>query len=432
MAAHICVSSESSVNTSGSSYPKYWSAENHSASDGNIYLRAEEWLKDLDGYTLPVRNSVIQINIKMGEAIMRYREELKMYAAIADQEAATTTSATSTGRHTPAMEDPTFLDTRHSSMKLEWPAGQQRAEWWGALEDLRVQLDDVIKTMPSGAFVKFSVRSPKDSAAVMASYKAFIQEHVETSNIAPDSELALGADVSAIKYANWKALMCRSGEDALLLLLRSERIYIDILQHELFCKGNREAFDLKLHVFEFFSGFDPDWEFRAFMSDGKRTAITLYNPWVHSQQIIDQKEAILGLMYDIWDKVESRIRSANYSLDFAVAPDLSGCWIVELNNFLPPLAGCGLFDFYDINDRNTIINGPFEFRIRTAPVTESDFIRVKVDEVTGVKTTLTMQPSSPELMRFTANARRRAFGLPVPLEADLDTQQSKYIKCSVM
>lgn len=32
-----------------------------------------------------------------------------------------------------------------------------------------------------------------------------------------------------------------------------------------------KRFDLAVHIFEFFHGFDPDWEFRAFVSKGIRT-----------------------------------------------------------------------------------------------------------------------------------------------------------------
>ena len=255
----------------------------------------------------------------------------------------------------------------------------------------------------------------------MPSYKQLITEHIrERSNVMPDSIDALGADVSAIKYAAWKAMRCTTGEEAVLLLVRSDRIYIDILQHELFCRGTghqqkQSAFDLKVHVFEFFSGFDPDWEFRAFMSNGSRTAITIYNPWVYSADMLNKKEQILALLLEVWDKADGHIRSENYSLDFAVSPDLSACWIVELNNFLPPLAGCGVFNFYDEEDRKVLLEGPFEFRLKKAPVTEADFSRVHInaDAETGqeVKVTVNMQPASPDVMLYAANARRAKYGL---------------------
>ena len=412
MAAHIPMSlprsnpnkdeTESTVN------PGYWNADFHSAKDGNVYLRAEEWLQDLHEFILPARHETVQVTLAMGEAIMRYREELKMYAAIEDQK----------GNHPiPRMEDLGFLTARHEAVKQEWPLGKDRAVWWRALEELRALLDERIKAMPHGAFVKFSVRSPKDAAPYMPSYVGLIHDAVAKNNIHPDHPEALAADVSAIKYANWMALKCDSGEDAILLFVRSDRIYLDILQHDLFAKGNKQtSFDLKIHIFEFFTGFHPDWEFRAFVANGQRTAITLYNPWVYSQDMMQQKDAILKLILELWDRAQPNIRSENYSLDFAVAPDLSGCWIVELNNFLPPLAGSGLFDYYLPSDRDILMRGPFEFRIRTTPVTEDDFVRVTTDEE-GNKKTIHMQPATPHMMLYVKNYRRKLFGLPPLLDS---------------
>ena len=387
--------------------------------EGNTYLRAEEWLKDLAEFTLPARHSQVKLTHGMGAALMRYREELKMYAAIRDQELAGTGAG-------PSMECAEFLDQRHAAVKAEWPSGKERGAWWRDLEALRALLEEQIGQHPHGAFVKFSVRSPKDAAGMMACFQPLLREHVRASGVHPDSPEALSADVSALKYASWKALRCRSGEDAVLLFARSDRIYLDILQHELFSKGDKDAaFDLSVHVFEFFTGFDPDWEFRAFCAAGQRTSITAYNPWVYSRDMIDKQGPILRLITALWDRAQPRIASQNYSLDFAVAPDLSGCWIVELNNFLPPLAGCGLFDYHAEADRQILMHGPFEFRIRTTHVTEDDFSRVRVHPDTGVKTTIVMQPATPEVMTFVRNLRREAFNLPPILHQPQSQQQQE-------
>ena len=64
---------------------------------------------------------------------MRYREELKMYAAILDQNNSNRLNIPEPPL-TPAMEDISFLDERHQIMKSDWPAGKERAVWWHALE----------------------------------------------------------------------------------------------------------------------------------------------------------------------------------------------------------------------------------------------------------------------------------------------------------
>src|SRR3989338_186877 len=120
--------------------PSYWNAENHQASSGNAYLRAEEWLQDLEEFTLPVKRKTVQLTHAMGQAIMRYREELKMYAALEDEKRGE-------NREVDALEDVEFLDERHRAVKEEWPKGKERAEWWKALEELRGQLDAEIKEL---------------------------------------------------------------------------------------------------------------------------------------------------------------------------------------------------------------------------------------------------------------------------------------------
>ena len=52
-------------------------------------------------------------------------------------------------------------------------------------------------------------------------------------------------------------MRCHSGAEALQLLLRSDRIYLDITAHELFTNGGSNAgaektFDLSVHVAPFF------------------------------------------------------------------------------------------------------------------------------------------------------------------------------------
>jgi hypothetical protein len=137
MAARIAVglpNNKRQDTTSSALYPSYWNAENHTSSaSGNAYLRAEEWLKDLKEFSLPVRNVSIPINLAMGEAIMRYREELKMYAAIFDQNNNNQSNVNGASL-IPSMEDILFLDERHDAVKSEWPAGKERATWWNSLE----------------------------------------------------------------------------------------------------------------------------------------------------------------------------------------------------------------------------------------------------------------------------------------------------------
>ena len=42
--------------------------------------------------------------------------------------------------------------------------------------------------------------------------------------------------------------------------------------------GEGDGFSMDVHVSRFFNDFDPLWEFRGFVSEGKVTALTAYNP----------------------------------------------------------------------------------------------------------------------------------------------------------
>lgn len=220
--------------------------------------------------------------------------------------------------------------------------------------------------------------------------------------------------------------------DAFHLLVRSERVYLDILQHELFTTAEGVSFDMDVHVAEFFEEFDPIWEFRGFVCQGKRTALTAYNPWVYDPLICEKKEGILHAISHVWSQAEGLVRSANYTLDFAVSKDLKLVYIVELNNFLPPLAGSCLFDIHSEHDKDILANGPFEFRTRDVPTTEADFVFTSTTE-RGTRTTI-MQPAPPHLMLACRNIRRnllREGQVPVTASPAASTT-SRFAMCSLM
>jgi hypothetical protein len=421
---------EQGTDVSDQPFVTYWKAENHQV---GTYSRLEEWMKDLEDYVLPVRQtaSSIDITLDMGRAMMRYREELKMFAAIYNQD--------HPDRTIDVLEDVKFLQERHKAIKEEWPLGKETPEWWNSLVELMNKIDEAIARIKeqqeanyqkfTGIFIKLSVRSPKDSAMLMDSYRDHLRHHIQNSSIPPDSPYALGDDVAAIRYANWQSTCCYTSEEALLLLVRSDRVHLDVQHHELFCEGDKtNSFHLELHVSAFFHDFDPAYEFRGFVSNGQRTALTIYNPWVYDDMLIAKEADVLEQILQLWDSLIPKIRSTNYSLDFAVSRDFQHIWIIELNNFLPPLAGSGLFQFHDENDKKVLFEGPFEFRIRKTPVTEVDFAYTRVDRVTGKTIHVTMQPASDEIMLFVKNLRREKFGCPlIDIPAELRKKKQKEI-----
>eukprot|EP00455_Lapot_gusevi_P055999 TRINITY_DN9200_c0_g1_i1.p1 TRINITY_DN9200_c0_g1~~TRINITY_DN9200_c0_g1_i1.p1 ORF type:complete len:437 (+),score=94.55 TRINITY_DN9200_c0_g1_i1:114-1424(+) len=417
------------------SKPSYWRAENHVEDN---YLRVEKWLPDVQEYMLSRVSVQVPLTYEMGTALLRYREDLKMFAALQDQtlqqqraleakqKAEQETGAfqkflnffssddkddeESSDNQPPVEESlhkPEFLDEHWQTAMATWNQFPNKSKWLAALQALMKGIDEALAQMPKGGFVKLSVRSPKDSVFDLSTVKPLIRQKMAATLAAGPSDPALwlSEEVNAIRWAAWQAMRVTTGEEAVKLLVRSDRVYLDILQHELFAQKNQGKFNLAVHAFEFVDDLDPNWEFRGFVSNGQRTALTAYSPWVYDRRLIENKDAVWRLIEDLWNRVQPRIASENYSIDFAVSSDLTQCWIVELNNFLPPLAGSGLFNMQDQADQSIIFNGPFEFRIKETPITERDFERTYVDKQTQQITRMIMKPCPDDIMAFAHDCR---------------------------
>ena len=116
---------------------------------------------------LPGRTETVPLTLAAGTALLRWREEVKMYAKLRDQNL---TSAKS-------IEDPAFLDAHEREARnVEWPASKIRSVWLSALTDLEAKLDTVIHDMHGGAFIKLSVRSPKDAAFSLSRFHKLVRE----------------------------------------------------------------------------------------------------------------------------------------------------------------------------------------------------------------------------------------------------------------
>ena len=167
-----------------------------------------------------------------------------MFANIED--AKSTTGGLSGSGGVESAKDPEFLDQHWRDEVLsKWPLSPVRSKWLESLLGLEQELDAAIKrTLPFGAFVKLSVRSPKDAVFCLPSYTECVREFLEVRGLERDSPLLLSQNVAAIRHASWQGLRCKTGGEALRLLLRSERVYLDVLQHELFTQKNNEPFNL--------------------------------------------------------------------------------------------------------------------------------------------------------------------------------------------
>ena len=192
-------------------------------------------MADIGDLTFPTKRTSVPIAHEEAIALLRYVEEVKMYANIEQQRRDNSKSNDSgcnaSEEVTPsAFDDPAFLDARHEEMMKEWEASSgERARWFEALEGFLSKLEAALQEFKGAAFIKLSVRSPKDAVFKLASFTDYLKERL-AENTHPGSEMALSEDVAAIKYASWKCLQVETAIDALTLLVRSERVYLDILQ----------------------------------------------------------------------------------------------------------------------------------------------------------------------------------------------------------
>lgn len=420
--------------------PTYWSTDNHQP---NSLLRIENWrTPQISSYCLPSKTPhVIPICINLAKAIIRYHEEVKFFAAL-DDEKRLRKDPTSTFS---VMNDPSFYSQQHERIKQDWVTGE-RLEFMHELMKFVDNFDEILKreySSDSSVFIKLASRSPKDAVFGLQKSRDSIESQIlKLSSSFLSSSLnckeRLGEDCKIIRHASLFALRINSGEEALQMLLRSDRIYMDLLQAELFkssksndTHANNEVL-INMYIFDFFDDLNPDYEFRGFVSKGIKTCLSTYNPYVYDLEIIENKSRILDKILEVWDKIDIEFGalSQNYSLDFAMSNNFQNVYLIEINNFLPPLAGSGLFNYYDDKDRNIIENGPFVFRIKETALEEKDF-STTITLGTGDRKTMVSSPAPPEVLAFIDACRREALGKQSRGDRLYYGNKLDKIKCSI-
>ncbi|MHA1380440.1 MAG: hypothetical protein ACTSRG_18905 [Candidatus Helarchaeota archaeon] len=126
------------------------------------------------------------------------------------------------------------------------------------LKSIEEQIDKIIKTYnsKSGAFVRSSTRSPKDSRIARSKTEKIFKEELKKGEQDENSKLI------AIVKSQILGLKVRSGKEALDFLLSSQRIYDDLifsLEHAIF-----EGFTQKIFIREWID-IPINMEFRGFV-----------------------------------------------------------------------------------------------------------------------------------------------------------------------
>lgn len=204
------------------------------------------------------------------------------------------------------------------------------------LASLHAHLEPFVKKDERGAFVRLSTRSPKDSAVWSPIYRRLIKQGCTAT------------------YAAYRALEVFSASDAFSLLLKSDRVFHDLL----LCERLRLPAQVCVRQF---CEFDPEWEFRAFAFNGALTAISHYRLQC-SAAVFAQRDELSVRLRDFWDtQIRALIFVRDYSVDLVVHG--GEVRVVEVN-YPAPIANSILFDWESSIDRMIVTQGPYQLRLR--------------------------------------------------------------------
>jgi hypothetical protein len=156
------------------------------------------------------------------------------------------------------------------------------------LHELTQQIDDAIHQFNGPCFIRLTSRSPKD--AVQINYQHFLQSHSTSS---PNEKLILYFQLTTSN------LQIHSGLEAMNLLSKSERIFLD-LQQALDADMETEDVHCPWQVGICIRQWDPrindQWEFRCFIHHSTLCAISQYNTFIHCPDLHLHKPAIQSLI----------------------------------------------------------------------------------------------------------------------------------------
>lgn len=226
------------------------------------------------------------------------------------------------------------------------------------------------------AFVKLSTRSPKDAPQILAKAAKDFQEQ---------NGLKLPLQDRARTFAELvqRQFSVSSGREAVQLLTSSDRVKEDI---EYALEAPRYD-DLGLHlVLRRWDGPIPIAnEFRGIVWNGSLNALGQYYHPLMFPEMLNQKDRIKDDLLAVFEEIRPALVEAgftNFIIDFGwLGPNQVK--VIELNPFDGVALGCfpastGLFRWDDERDREIIKNGPFEFRLRTEPLSDQE-LKIKLN-----------------------------------------------------
>jgi hypothetical protein len=233
------------------------------------------------------------------------------------------------------------------------------------IERLGVEIAHADPAGRDGVFVKTSCRSAKDAAPGLARFKDAYDSALARASSNPTANDKL----VAMLEAGLEALRYRTPADAVVSLLRSERVMQDMLMALDYPDRFVEHLAVRPWV-----DLEVDLEFRGFVVDGALTALSQYNHLAFFPRLQGLRSELLNAITAFFEgNVRDPLASEypQYVVDFAVVLDSHGAitkvWVIEINPFLETTDGC-LFDWK--RDREVLEGAhhqPVEFRLTAGP-----------------------------------------------------------------
>jgi hypothetical protein len=248
------------------------------------------------------------------------------------------------------------------------------------LEDIENRIDKIIPTFKSQAvFVRLSTLSPKDATRNEADtlinlLREDLQNHgLQTKEVGQEKNIPKEAfstpetvSQEIISLNKCVYLLCKvnTGKDAMRLISNSDRV------HSLLNRKREEEKHFRMSiVLREWMDFEPEFEFRCFISKGKITAITHYYKFLYVEEIVKNKTKIEKSMITfLKETVQPLVRIDSYVCDLVLLDRVNFKFIVvELNPYAENTSS-GLFDWKNPDDHK-ILTGEkdFEFRILDKP-----------------------------------------------------------------
>jgi len=221
----------------------------------------------------------------------------------------------------------------------------------------QTKLEECIDSVssPSGkVFVRLSNRSPKDGTRPGVDVKSLVTQELEKIPGTPDAN----AQMIAICRASRELIAVQNAEQALELILSSERVFRDLLL-ALDCRKLEEqdekceiSWSTQVCIRAWNDDVRDDLEFRCFVYQDRLTAISQYNHYCLYDFGDLNEDIIRTRLVAFWSRVKHMITAKNYVMDVALIDpsakesklddDKQGKTeiLVELNPYKRTTGGC--------------------------------------------------------------------------------------------